>query len=487
MALPALLFRSTLGLDLAALDGPFLAAMLAAKWAVALGGALLSPALLADARPASAGGAGGASAPPPGESASPAPGRLTSAGLAALLVSCSNDLALGYPLALALAPAQASQLVLLSALQNLAVNPLLFLIIDAGNLRAARRVARVDAAAAREEASGEADDSERGRLLGRAATSARHARVRRCGRSGRLGGACCGALWRVLGNAAIVAVLCGVVGNLLVRLARGAGSGGGSGWEGEAAGAQGAVDAAGGGALAEAAALGGAPTADASAAGEGGSGGLRHGGGAYVGAALPEPLGALCSLLGALFPAAANFHLGLCLCARPPDGAHRVGRASAEGAALAAEPADDAQGKARGKAGGRHGWRAPLCLSLLKLGGMPPLARLLVGVALSGRLRPPAAASAGPEAAAALLLEREAALLLKLAWLYGALPTAPWLAAFACTHAASPLVASRTVGVSSLCALPLLALSVAFLFGQEGGAEPSDELGVIGGGAGADR
>ncbi|KAG8457928.1 hypothetical protein KFE25_011994 [Diacronema lutheri] len=119
VALPALLFRSMLLLDLSSINVPFLGAMLVAKWAIAAGGMALARATLSG-------------------------DRLKSCGLCGLLISCSNDLAFGYPLVQALMPTMAAQVVLLSAVQNLCVNPFLFALMDLGaHTQQQRRQARL--------------------------------------------------------------------------------------------------------------------------------------------------------------------------------------------------------------------------------------------------------------------------------------------------------------------------------------------------------
>ena len=148
--------------------------------------------------------------------------------------------------------------------------------------------------------------------------------------------------------------------------------------------------------------------------------------------------------------------MGSEMCIRDRSGADAAccgARGGALSAAEAEAEAEDAQRKGR-KLEQQLPWRPPLWMSLLKLSAMPPLCRALVTAALL---------AGGRDASAA-----EPQLFRKLAWLYGALPTAPWIAAFAATYDHHPRVASRTVGVSTACAIPLLALSVHWLFAQQG-------------------
>jgi len=369
----------------------------------------------------------------------------------------------------ALLPSLAEQVVLFSALQNLCVNPILFVIMDIGTHLAA---GGAPLSAVRPARPRSASDLEKetwslltaavgggGNLADSSKREKAHARgvmIRTIARD---------AVKRVFTNTATVAVIGGFAGNLGYQMMRGQGA------DNEA-------------------------------------GGLR----------LPAPLDALVALLGAMLPAAANLHLGLLLCSRAPPSADLPPHTAFNDASnLSADDDDDDDGDRR-KASlldleNRNAWRAPLALALLKLFLMPPIARALVTHALTHTdftvttntpislsvattTTPPSAtataASATATAATAAALsgafrrsDADRADLGTVAWLYGTLPTAPWIASFASAYAHHPKVASRTVAFSTLCSLPLLALSVALLFGQsESAVGPSVGTGGVREGSG---
>jgi predicted permease len=105
VSLPALLFRSVATLDSSSINYRFLVAMLLAKWAVASFAALTGSALMR------------------------AP-RLGAAGLSALLATTGNELAFSLPVVATVLPHMTAQVLLLSAVQSILVNPVLLTAVD---------------------------------------------------------------------------------------------------------------------------------------------------------------------------------------------------------------------------------------------------------------------------------------------------------------------------------------------------------------------